>query len=1472
MLNVYERRSPSAQQNLEPSYRAADFLPILSAFDEEVNQNLRLADKRYSSYEGKLNLVEYMRKNSSKKSRIDSGKAKKINRHSGYVQHAEKPYEKDTQKDDLSRLHSKSLPYALDKRCSDCLDKLDTKAANVCSRIPSNEGSPTEISSKVANGWEVRENLLTVRLTEKEIDLERIAVGLPNSRALPVTTNQPKGSRTLEYLWRLKTGLADWVENQSTKLEQAELDGNKDANLMATHLHRLKQRLETIKNLERDYLKYWEQYKHLHPGSFGNSRMIYRCQENGPYLKEISRSAMTLPTPDQSDEIQHSSMCGELGPQNDLSKPAWYSSMVNVFRPKMKKDHSSLMLSVDSATGADPEVNDIVVVEGVEVRRRRRGQKDQRRRSRTRLSRNLHSSKPEALGTPINRQEEYLEQVLCEIESQIEYLSGTFKCEIIGITSSKDYVNKEEYKITIRQGPPRLPSVYLLQNGRVRQIPLTQCTIPMDSRCAVKQKWTSYGRLQSSYNSGRRHRDRSFLQTEEPISYSYPQQAWENPAFIFSPCIDGVLTMKVAESKRVGRDRVLLYQAFDVIGILDSKGYQLSTPLRDTGTTRINLLLKWCPLADTDDESLVFYTPSADSALMTTSNSTVGCRPENVRLIVTDTEVTPKVNSHFDNTYASRSGSSIHGSSRVGESQSYSLVSPYYERLSKSSISNSSEQLSDLPSNRLGRRPNITIISIRPSGSIPTKCTTRRSKMSHWISMPNLEESATQKCGQEEEEEERPKDRKKVSVPILREPDVHEEAVTKQFGTQYDTGSVTLDENPLENYGSNCLSDEINEMSLMDKLDKIEQSEALQDDQSSLCPELLQRLKFQLNRVRGHLTRNRDNFPVSANQSPRHRKDSYEKKETSLSEKASEISKGDTLTSLFQSFSFLNEFNDQIGPPAGKTSVSSIHTSSCGSSKAASDIVESTSPNWLQLNLALSWHLDYVDRLLNEIKPRKQPPSERSVVLEPRQCSSSSPSLCMKPNLSNGLCTYPVKVYKALVALCGQTDILTEISDTWDQMSSDQLQAKSNFLSNLLPEDMRRRGQLQLIEVLIWPNISKKMQRDSHLDRDTIESANLMIVVTEFKQKLSEFYQKRIYPNWPEVNSTEVIDVLTEDILDYPVNGNNMTHVPITQIGQRLNPSTPLGPNVSPSSLPLSNVTDEKIAQILSYLAGQCNIQNKLNSSTPEQMIDAFPYYKRCYDSAFDILTLTRKRRSASGIPRDQAYGFTDLRSLCLAACYSTNTWIHVAHLISSGEKAVARKAIGLLKEFDPKLAEVSKLTRSYKTNLLNSRDSCTFDIVRCDDPPILFFNGPPAQFLSAVYDLVSHRGHAIEFLPPLWISMIIATENTQDQKMRLDGLRGLAVLLEQRHKRIQYGSRLLPDMHVKSRSDFKEETCIKAVSALYSHLSMSDPNPKVQRFAKRVIDRMESEAKDNGSASKSIQVTRAIKQSWGRYSPAYRR
>ncbi|TPP57876.1 hypothetical protein FGIG_08240, partial [Fasciola gigantica] len=361
-----------------------------------------------------------------------------------------------------------------------------------------------------------------------------------------------------------------------------------------------------ITQLEEEYYRYWELYGRICTVNAQNSELFGR-ESNLLTSRELSKSAQVIMKCDTSQETETLQSTLDSSFTVGLIKQPWFSSMMNLIRTKSKR---KLYSPTDSASSGPHLDRNFMMQRSLSsdlcgpAFKQKILTPPKSRRSRVIYKK----SRDDSLFHSLQRQEEFTKKQMCDIEAQIEYLSGTIKCEAIGVSGPNHYLNKDEFRVSLRQGKPVIHSLYELDGVKNALLPLHRTAFTMASSVTTIDKWSLHGRVESGSNFTLKRGNSVQFNSEGNTTYTFPKQFWDHPGYIFSPTIHGVFTLKVTELKKFGKDEVLLHQAFDFAGLFSSKCYHLSTPLRNHGQVRFNLLLRWCPLADTDSEPLVYYT------------------------------------------------------------------------------------------------------------------------------------------------------------------------------------------------------------------------------------------------------------------------------------------------------------------------------------------------------------------------------------------------------------------------------------------------------------------------------------------------------------------------------------------------------------------------------------------------------------------------------------------------------------------------------------------------------------------------------------------------------------------------------------------------------------------------------------------------------------------------------------------------
>lgn len=228
----------------------------------------------------------------------------------------------------------------------------------------------------------------------------------------------------------------------------------------------------------------------------------------------------------------------------NLTKQPWFSSMMNLIRTKSKKN----LYSPTNQPVPSPHLEKNFVM-GESSFGDLCGQEFRQKiitPSRNRRSRVVYrKSRGDSLLHSLKQQEEFIKKQMCDIEAQIECLSGTMKCEVIGVSGSNYRPSKDEFRVSLRQGTPTLHSLYELDGVKNSLLPLHKTAFTMGYSDITDDKWRLHGRVESGSNF--------FWKLESSIessvgggqSYKFPKQNWDHPGHIFSPTIHGVFTLKV---------------------------------------------------------------------------------------------------------------------------------------------------------------------------------------------------------------------------------------------------------------------------------------------------------------------------------------------------------------------------------------------------------------------------------------------------------------------------------------------------------------------------------------------------------------------------------------------------------------------------------------------------------------------------------------------------------------------------------------------------------------------------------------------------------------------------------------------------------------------------------------------------------------------------------------------------------------
>ncbi|GAA52348.1 hypothetical protein CLF_107906 [Clonorchis sinensis] len=1279
-----------------------------------------------------------------------------------------------------------------------------------------------------------------------------IATGIPNSRKLPVIPTAPRVRRTRHLFAKLKEGLTEWIELQTNLLQQAELDQDRNMEQsVAVLLSRLKQRLKTISFLEYDYTKYYKLLKQL---SLSCSSRQHRHVEDPPLLqsREFSKSALVLTSDNQDGGGLYPPTKLDYRPNSQQAKYAWGSSVLNLLRLRSRTvERGGEMMDSETQATAPKRASSTHLADNTVKRN-----KIKHRHSRFGKSDMAFESN--------KKQEEFFKQQLCHIESQAEYLSGTLKCEVTGISGPCDYFNKDEFKVTLKHGPPILATLFELNETIQNYIPVHRSTVNLAEKGTVEEKWVLHGRVNTTPPSSQGHKDDVYKDRVLMRTSSCSNQTWDNPAYVFSPAIDSVFTLKIIEIKRLGKSELLQHQAFDLLDLLKPKCYEVSVNLKHNGRVRFNFLVEWSPLADTDDLNFVYYMPTHLRKSNSGSESKQKHPSIRLQLNARDRSTSAEVKSSGSNLHSTEAGhvnKSWQTSPGADQTPSTSTDSSVdVSRTRSCTLRTSGERIPTWqPQLSQARSREVTIVGLHQNHH-GERHSHDKPGLRHWISMPDLEEKNLEeprhKLALRRPRNSVNNDTLDTGFLLNEESDL--DAVVSQAQVVVLEPSITSDiVSHLPKTSTGRPSETQAKPAISERFRKIYYKLSLLQNPQSAFPRLLQRLKLELRNLEAVIEQTSLKTPTKVKDkvSKDFRwTDKFQASRTKpvpviSTPESCEIGKVDTLTQLWESFAFLDEKKEGRRKSNETSSISSITPLKEDSTVVKTTLSGSLSSGCPELDNVIDWHLNYVDRLLSRLGTPNYSHENMRVVENSFTAFVNASQMGLRKPLN--LARTPIHAYFSGLALAGQTDVLRELSDLVSDGAGDPYEAMCKYVLRLIgkkgpeaPSDECTR----LMEPLVWSDMTNGCPDE---DRDENRPIPRFILrLSSLQTRLVEFYSDYISSQWPNLDVQNVVETLLEDLCDIEINGETQTTIPLTQLKQRL--------KLSAASYGNSRTGDNfnnRLLQVLSYLAGQSHVQMKLRGPTASQMLSALPYFKRSYQTLFGLYQVKRTNQQMANaqMSTGQAFDCIEFRQLPLIAGYSTKTWMDVVSLIDSTDSEVSKKAVKLLYEIDRQMCEVAAQLRQRTEH--SFRTDQTFEL------PMLFSAGPPIHCTIALMELVAQSNESTDFFPPLWTSMVWGIEQQTLLEKRRQCLRGLALLLEQQHRRLNWraGTGFRPNS--RSETEIIEALSVAAGSMLVTHLSVNDLDKEIREIARRVLRKLKVQT----AAKQTTPQGQQVRMVWGR-------
>ncbi|VDO58399.1 unnamed protein product [Schistosoma margrebowiei] len=468
-----------------------------------------------------------------------------------------------------------------------------------------------------------------------------------------------------------------------------------------------------------------------------------------------------------------------------IEKRPKYSSLLNLIRHKSKKTTNNYLLQNENrpraATTASPVTTTAIDQKHSFLQLNRQSNLDLTathiplKKSATLLVHNNNSHYNKGLSksrssardlvtndASFKQQQEVLLKRLCQIEAQTEYLSGTLICEVIGVSGSVSSLSKDVFKISLKYDTPVLSSIYELKSDK--ELPdvesLYTSTVPLNQKGGSNDKWTITGRLSSSSsfsssssapisNSSKSsaHFQATYL---NDVNLKFPEQKWDQTKHIFSPTIGDVLTIKVDFMRRFGKPETLIQQACDILKLITFKGHHISVGLKNFTDLQFHFILKWCPLADTKDDRMLFYNLS--TIQLNNFLDEQRQRTSSVKMILNEGEINDYSSPKMDYSNIKRYHTNLISSEFDNRYNEPQQLRHHYHHHHHQQLTNliktetcSSEFIipqDNSDSSDLENKGSVTILTVRSNRRTPSrygeqnKC---HSKLPKWISLPDLE-------------------------------------------------------------------------------------------------------------------------------------------------------------------------------------------------------------------------------------------------------------------------------------------------------------------------------------------------------------------------------------------------------------------------------------------------------------------------------------------------------------------------------------------------------------------------------------------------------------------------------------------------------------------------------------------------------------------------------------------------------------
>ncbi|CAH8520266.1 unnamed protein product [Schistosoma haematobium] len=1251
-----------------------------------------------------------------------------------------------------------------------------------------------------------------------------------------------------------------------------------------------------------------------------------------------------------------------------IEKRPKYSSLLNLIRHKSKKTTNNYLLQNENrpraATTASPVTTTAVDQKHSFLHLNRSSNLDLTtthiplKKSATLLTHNNNSHYNKGLSksrssardlvtndASFKQQQEVLLKRLCQIEAQTEYLSGTLICEVIGVSGSVSSLSKDVFRISLKYDTPVLSSIYELKSDKELPDvePLYTSTVPLNQKGGSNDKWTITGRLFSSSslspsssaqisNSSKSsaHFQATYL---NDVNLKFPEQKWDQTKHIFSPTIGDVLTIKVDFMRRFGKPETLIQQACDILKLITLKGHHISVGLKNFTDLQFHFILKWCPLADTKDDRMLFYNLS--TIQLNNFLDEQRQRTSSVKMILNEGEINDYSSPKMDYSNIKRYHTNLISSEFDNRYNEPQQLRHHYHHHHQQQLTNLIKTETCSNSSDLENKGSVTILTVRSNRRTPSrygeqnKC---HSKLPKWISLPDLETH-------------------ELSEPELMSPEIriitvrtHQNHENRGHQNNYvdiaDTNIINTT-NSHNNYYDNMDNHTyISESSTQDiELTQERQTEQPVpiNDRTSVKINTIQTAESRLliskptnNQLSEHLSKLKDKVDIKirihddptgllkdldkaiTNLVKQLENNSYWFNQLYVSNKAQNpksiisspvkpmeknIDEKNTLKSLWESLAFLDEPEKSFDGYIEDGSTSSISGSShsvrvfektniytCDSDQ----IIKTT--GWTQLDLALIWHLNYTIRLLDKVYPDHLYVSSSQTLLSAQSSVSDVSDKTINNYTHNGsLSSVRNSVHSAwsTLPLLEQVEFFNEVESLCQGIIDDLQTVESNYLLKVCG-DGKPYSTLRFtcfLSKLIWPVENNNTVTLS----DDLSSPQIIFDRDAFRETLLRFYEKDVVPRWSKDMANGVIDHFIEDVLDLQVNGSELSTIPLTHLNLRLKLSERMESTVLSNRLSDQHNRDQLkqfnvyFIQLLSYLAGQLYIQWNLENAYSSRTLSTLPYFTRALQPIFGLNVLLSDVGVDPSYLEQIEYGL-DMRSTELAACHSTQTWLRVAELVGNHDEEINKKAIMLLKSMNEKIYKVFQHITNLKQKLHLSNDVQMLQGTNnhINDYHQLIQKNSRNTVRRPIFYLMGPPIHIqyclnkncikqnLNSLSPIWISMIWGLEQKSNIK-RIAALKALTVLIEsQINETIKTTqNNNANNKNCKLCGNTNDSITNSTLLQLLNNMHSNDSDPLVKNLAGQIIDRITTRSNTESHNEQITKPTRLLKTIWTKFSTA---